>query len=126
MALLYDRLYRTEHFNAAGLGPYLRSLVEEIAGVYPRAGKIRFAVEADEEEAPASFLSPLGIVMNELITNSVKYAFDGVVDPEIRIAARRADGRLYLEYMEVGASEGGGARFAFDFPLPDASPPSSS
>ena len=53
-------------------------------------------------ELPAKTLTNIGIIMNELATNSVKYAFEDTKEPEISLSGRVAGGRLRLLYRDNG------------------------
>jgi two-component sensor histidine kinase len=51
----------------------------------------------------------LGIIINELITNSIKYAFKGSVDATIRVSATKADGIVTFYYADNGLGLPAGA-----------------
>ena len=75
MMVLYDKLYRTSDFRVMSAQVYLPPLVREIVHGFPVGEPI--AVETDVEDIilDAKILSPLGMILNELISNSMKYAF---------------------------------------------------
>jgi two-component system, chemotaxis family, CheB/CheR fusion protein len=74
MMILYDKLYRSGNFGEISLKEYITSLTEEIISIFP--GKVLINTQIDDILLNAQLLSPLGIVINELITNSMKYSFD--------------------------------------------------
>jgi len=98
MGLLYDKLYRAESFGSMSMKMFLERLVDEIAELYPAS------VSADIEEATldAKILSPLGIMMNELVTNAMKYAFTGRASGRLVVRSRIEDGRITIIVEDDG------------------------
>jgi len=77
MSVLYDKLYRSEHVSSVSLKEYLPDLVYEIVGIFPHKKSVKVKTSVDDIVLDAKLLSVLGILVNELITNSMKYAFTG-------------------------------------------------
>jgi PAS domain S-box-containing protein len=77
MTLLYDKLYQSATFDAVSIRDYLSTLVDEIVGTFPGGASVR--VEKNIEDFPLDVrrLQPLGIIVNELLTNIMKHAFVG-------------------------------------------------
>ncbi len=101
MEVLLDKLYRGESVGELDLRDYLPALMEEILGLFP-ATTVALDLRLEEIHLDAKRLSTLGIVVNELITNSMKYAFGGIARPAISLAASRRDGRICLVYEDNG------------------------
>lgn len=85
MSVLYDKLYRSENVNAVSLKEYLPDLVYEIVGIFPHKKSVKVKTQVDDIVLDAKLLSVLGILVNELITNSMKYAFAGRSDGVITV-----------------------------------------
>jgi PAS domain S-box-containing protein len=77
MSVLYDKLYRSENPHQVSLARYLPALVDEVAGIFPNCSKVKVVTHIDDFIVDAKILSSLGIIVNELITNAMKYAFPG-------------------------------------------------
>jgi len=107
MLVLYDRLYRTSDFRNLGLDAYIRPLVGQIVAAMEVAVPVRTALDLEDIPLPVAILSSLGIIINELITNSMKYAFCGREDGTIRLSASSADGTLTLVYDDDGTGQPG-------------------
>ncbi|MBA4417322.1 MAG: hypothetical protein C0392_05365 [Syntrophus sp. (in: bacteria)] len=75
MMVLYDKLYRSENLREMPAADYLIPLVNEIIGTFPTKIEITTEITIDDFVLPVNLLSPLGIIMNELITNIMKHAF---------------------------------------------------
>lgn len=102
MGFLYERLYRSQLEGEIELSQYLPGLASEALSVFADAPQIRLTTEADSTRLDADRLSTLGIILNELITNSVKYAFRDISFPAIAISAAGGEGRLRLSYEDNG------------------------
>jgi len=102
MGALYDRLYRSESFNEMKIGDYLPSLIKEIVSMFPHKEAVTIETEMADFLLSAKILSPLGIIVNELVTNSMKYAFIGRDRGLIRASASLKDNRVTLIYEDNG------------------------
>ena len=102
MALLYDRLYRSEAGNAASLREYMSALLREIHGTFPGREKVGLSLDLEDVTLDSVRLSRIGIILNELLTNSMKYAFEGRQKGRISVRARREGTALRIEYEDDG------------------------
>jgi len=92
MSLVHEALYRSESPAAIDLGYYFHTLARAIYQTYgPNLGHIELKVDASGMELGIEQATPLGLLMNELVTNSLKYAFPDKRDGEILIRARAED-----------------------------------
>ena len=72
MSLAHNQLAPAQGGKAVHLPTYLRAL---IANIQQPLERITIEVKSDEIEAPIEKAVPLGLIVNELVTNSVKYAY---------------------------------------------------
>ena len=89
MITLYEVLFGSDHDNELNLNEYLGSLVHELVGQFETTTRVRTVLEIDDIVLNARTVAPLGILVNEIITNSLKHAFADTASPEIRVSARR-------------------------------------
>jgi PAS domain S-box-containing protein len=87
MMVLYDKLYRSEGFRELSMKEYLAPLVYEIIGNFPNRGMVTIETRVEDFILDAKRLSPLGIIVNELLTNVMKHAFTGRDNGLISISA---------------------------------------
>ena len=74
MALVHEMLYRSKDFENISFSDYLRSLASVIAGTYNRRDIVlNFDVDESVMDIEASI--PLGLIVNEILSNSYKHAF---------------------------------------------------
>lgn len=84
MALVHEMLYRSGDFEKISFPGYLRSLASVIAGTYNRRN-IGLTIDAEESVLDIETLIPLGLIVNELLSNAYKHGFPGERNGSIRI-----------------------------------------
>jgi len=70
--------------------------------IFPRSGSIRIETKLDDSVLAPKILSSLGIIVNELFTNSMKYAFADRDEGTISLTVSAKDGRLLFIYEDNG------------------------
>jgi two-component sensor histidine kinase len=104
MARVHDLLSKSESDQRVDLATYVTDLCEALRPITEDDGRVRFDVSAEAGilvEADTAFA--LGIVLTELITNAVKYAFPSPRSGTIFAEARRGDpGRVEVSIKDDG------------------------
>jgi PAS domain S-box-containing protein len=102
MSVLYDKLYRAENLREMSIKHYLPALVDEIIDVFPNKASVQIETRIDDFVLDVKLLPPLGIIVNELLTNAMKYAFIGRDDGLIKVSAAIKDHRATLVIEDNG------------------------
>jgi len=102
MIMLYDRLDRTENFSEMSIKEYLEPLIREIVGSFNNSRMVTVQTDIDDFILDVQNLSPLGIIVNELITNIMKYAFPGNNSGTIWVSASQIRGIVSLHIRDNG------------------------
>lgn len=103
MALVHEKLYQSEDFARIDIKDYIGSLVRNIMGTFAGGRSISTVMDIAPIFLDIDILVPVGLIINELLTNAVKYAFEGVDDPEIRVVMEKEDeGRVRLLVSDNG------------------------
>ncbi|MBN1893325.1 PAS domain S-box protein, partial [bacterium] len=102
MAHLYDRLYRSETYQAMSLKDFIFPLAGEIIRLFPVRTEVKLETAVEDIVLDPKILSPLGIIINELITNSLKHAFADREAGSISLSASRNDRRITILYSDDG------------------------
>jgi PAS domain S-box-containing protein len=102
MMLMYDRLYRGEQFGQLNARSFLVPLITEIMQLFPDLPAVTVEEKIDGIILNAKTISTLGIIINELITNSMKYAFAGRTSGTIGFEAAKAGARVHVSYWDDG------------------------
>jgi PAS domain S-box-containing protein len=95
MALIHEKIYSSEDLSHIDFGYYLQEMVQNIAGTYLRP-EIKVVVAAEPIFLDINSGIPCGLIVNELVSNSYKYAFPAGKGGQITIAMNRAAGGRYL------------------------------
>ncbi len=78
MALIHERLYRSSDLKSIDFPDYLRSLTRDLFDTYlTERGRVRLEMDVDNVMMDVNNAVPLGLIINEMVTNSLKYAFPG-------------------------------------------------
>jgi len=102
MLMLYEKLYCSNDYNMLVVKSFLTPLIDEIIHVLPSSTTIRTEVDIVDFMLNARILSRLGIIVNELITNSVKYAFKGKVEGVMWVSITVDGASAMLDYVDDG------------------------
>jgi len=88
MSILYDKLYRSENFQAMSIQEYVPTLVNELISNFPGLEDIPPQYALEDIIFDAKKLSVLGMIINELVTNIMKYAFSSGLkrEPLIKVS----------------------------------------
>jgi len=114
MALVHQKLYMSKDLSRIDLGDYVSDLASSIACAYLE-GRRGISVSVDIEPGIVSVIDvavPCGLVLNELMVNSAKYAFAGRESGTISVSLRR----VAASTLELSVSDDGvGLPELFDF-----------
>ncbi|MCG9874725.1 MAG: PAS domain S-box protein [Leptospiraceae bacterium] len=102
MMLLYERLYKDSNFNTISIQSYLPNLVDQILLNFPNAFSVKVVKDIDDIVLSVTKLQSLGIIVYEILSNCMKYAFDGISSCEISFSAKLSDKYFILEVKDNG------------------------
>ncbi|HPJ34253.1 MAG TPA: PAS domain S-box protein [Spirochaetota bacterium] len=102
MMVLYDKLYRSEIKSDVSVIDYFPALIKEIVSIFPNAQDVAISTDIEDIDLAADILSPLGIIINELITNTMKYAFQGRAGGSIKMKVAREGEMITVVYQDNG------------------------
>jgi PAS domain S-box-containing protein len=103
MALVHERLYRSENLSEVALSDYLRFLIDNLFRFYgANAQVIRLSFDAGDVNADINTAIPIGLIINELVSNSLKHAFPEGRRGELAITLRQDERSLILAVHDNG------------------------
>lgn len=104
-ASLQQFTYNVENEDEVSLGQFLEELVERLKEAFSGSGQpgISYSVEVREDSIlPVKTVLNCGLMVGEIVTNAVKYAFLGVPEPKIDINLARSGPHLLLQVGDNG------------------------
>ncbi|MES1986155.1 MAG: histidine kinase dimerization/phosphoacceptor domain -containing protein [Pseudomonadota bacterium] len=101
LAIVHRRLYQSEDISKFDIGQFAFNLAADVLGT---SGRSNIVLESDVESViiPSSKASATGLILNELITNSVKHAFADGRPGTLSLAVKEADGLITISLRDDG------------------------
>jgi two-component sensor histidine kinase len=93
MALIREKLYQSEDIARVDFAEYIRNLAGNLIRSYGSSpAMVKLIIDADQISLGVDTAIPCGLIINELLTNSLKYAFPDGRRGEIRVSLKRENG----------------------------------
>ncbi len=103
MSLIHQNLYKDGPASQLNVKTYLTNLGENIFSTYNiQKDKIKLVTEIDDVPLDVGSLVPIGLIVNELITNALKYAFTGRENGTIFLSLKSETDQLVLTVKDDG------------------------
>ncbi|MDA8092281.1 MAG: PAS domain-containing protein [Nitrospiraceae bacterium] len=104
MSLVHEKLYQSKDLFNVNMKEYISDLANAMLESSAEVGRnVAMKIEAESIQLPIDVIMPCGLIIGELITNSMKYAFTGGRKGEIRISFRQTDtGLMEIIYGDDG------------------------
>lgn len=103
MALVHETLYRSKDFEKVDVKNYIESLVEILLRIYATNAKVTLKTDITAKFLNLNTIIPLGLLLNEIISNSLKYAFKTEKNGEITINIHKTKTNKYeMEISDNG------------------------
>lgn len=103
LALVHSQLFKSDSDTEVNLSQYLKDVINHLHDIFSTNDKpIAFETQCIDFQINAEDAMRLGLIVNELVTNSVKHAFINVKVPQISIITTLQDGKLALKYEDNG------------------------
>ena len=102
MVTLDEQLHEIDQYAELSIREYLPPLIRQIVELYADTRPVEAVMEIEDFVLPTQVLSPVGIIVNELITNTMKHARPEGGVPTIRVAVGREDETVRLIYSDDG------------------------
>lgn len=111
MAAIYDTLYQNQDLARVDLAGFVATLSGDLKQVYDRRNRVHVSSRIDTIPLSIETSIPIGIILNELITNALRHAFpidrglstDGVDDiPRISVCLNKRGGHGELSVTDNG------------------------
>ncbi|WP_435355958.1 tetratricopeptide repeat-containing sensor histidine kinase [Emticicia sp. SJ17W-69] len=91
MGILHQKLYQSEHLGFIEMKNYFQNLSENILDSYNQTDRIEVDINMEEIELDVDTAVSVGLIINELLTNSLKYAFPNEKKGNIKLSLENLD-----------------------------------
>jgi PAS domain S-box-containing protein len=104
MALVHELLYKSESLKDINLNQYLKELLNSLRdSTTYRENQIELIIDIADIELELDLLIPLGMLINEIVSNSFKYAFNNCLTPELTVSLKETgSNRLLMTIHDNG------------------------
>jgi two-component sensor histidine kinase len=103
IALIHQNLYQLENLSGIELRQFVQDLCRQVESVFRKGDAVPIEIDVPALYLDIDSAVPLGLIMNELLSNSFKYAFTGGLGGRIQLAIRViSEGKYELRYRDSG------------------------
>ena len=107
MSMVHQKLYQEKSLSSIEMKAYFEELANYVVNVFDAGNRIEVFFEMDTLELDVDTAIPIGLIVNELVTNSLKYAFPNNQKGIIKIGLKKEGSQLFLKVSDngIGKSE---------------------
>lgn len=103
MALVHEKLYQSKDLSSIDMGHYIQVFAPHLFHTFnASAQKITLHMQCESVELDITRAIPCGLIINELISNSIKHAFPGDRKGEMSIGLRKEKGKIIFSVKDNG------------------------
>ena len=103
MALIHEKMYQSRDFVHIDFPDYIKMMVHNLFQSYQLSSRVQPAFETEKLFVGIDIAIPCGLIINELVTNSLKYAFSDTGNGIITIGIKNLDNNK----VEIRISDNG-------------------
>ncbi len=103
MSMIHQKLYQGKNLSSISMKEYLIDLCKHILDSFGEEGRIEFGYDLEDMELDVDSAIPVGLIVNELLTNSFKHAFPNHRKGNINVTCKHiSEERILLEVADNG------------------------
>ena len=103
MALIHEKLYQSKELKKLDVQDYMESLAQDIYHVYIKdPNRIQLKIDVEPHMLDINTIIPLGLILNELVSNSLKYAFPDGRKGQLTVKFKLEDNKYKLIVSDDG------------------------
>ena len=103
MAFIHQNLYQDENLTGVNMKDYIEKLVESLFKSYNiEKEKIELVYNIDDLKLDIETVIPVGLILNELISNALKHAFDDIEKGVLKVVLHQNENILFLQVSDNG------------------------
>ena len=103
MSFIHESLYKNSDFSSIGFSDYLQRLTQNLIHSYSHVTTgVELTTKLDDVHINLKQAIPCGLIVNELVSNCLKYAFKGREEGKIFLRVERVDEKLEIQVADNG------------------------
>jgi PAS domain S-box-containing protein len=95
MALVHEKLYQSRTLGVINAAEYIKSLIADLMNSYAISTPVDVTADVDDVDINLDMAIPCGLIINELVTNSLKYAFAGRAGGKISLVMHHQEDHTF-------------------------------
>lgn len=108
IGIVHQKLYQRDNLAAVEMKDYFLNLSDNVLDTFGAKDRVRIEMAMQELELDVDTAVPLGLIVNELLCNALKYAFPNGQKGEVKIKLeKKPAGNLHLEVWDNGVGKNG-------------------
>ncbi|MDI6644044.1 MAG: PAS domain S-box protein [Methanobacteriaceae archaeon] len=96
IALIHENLYQSKDLATIHMDEYINNLLTDLMNSYGKETDVNLVVDVDEITMSIETSIPCGLIINELISNSLKYAFPEGVSGNVFLSLKEVDTGIFI------------------------------
>lgn len=105
MALIHQKLYQENNLSGVNAKDYISDLTDTLVEAYGVDGRVDVTYDVDQLNIDVDTIIPMGLILNELISNSFKHAFPEDREGELSISLKEKEEKLTLVVSDDGVGQ---------------------
>ncbi|WP_422079587.1 tetratricopeptide repeat-containing sensor histidine kinase [Ulvibacterium sp.] len=102
MSMIHQNLYQGKSLSSIEMKGYFENLANYVLDAFGVENRVKVLFEMEPLELDVDTAIPIGLIVNELLTNSLKHAFPNNKAGSIRIGLHKKDTQLYMKVADNG------------------------
>lgn len=102
MSMIHQNLYQGKSLSSIEMKGYFENLANYVLDAFGVENQVKVLFEMDRLELDVDTAIPIGLIVNELLTNSLKHAFPNKKEGTIRIGLNKRGPQLYMKVADNG------------------------
>jgi two-component sensor histidine kinase len=105
MALIHQKIYSQENLQSINLNYYFQQLLDEVLKTYSLDNNVQYTLDVEDIKFDIDTSIILGLILNELISNSLKYAFKENDNGKIDVKLHENNGEFIFKISDNGKTK---------------------
>lgn len=102
MSLIHELMYGSGNFSAVDIKDYIEKLSQNLVKTYLISERVKLNLDLQNNNLNLDTIIPCGLIVNEIITNSLKYAFPNETTGNIYVTFKKEDNEYCLNISDDG------------------------